>query len=143
MSQTYKINTLHRRKYMLCFFGLILLFGAIASQLPLKEIYKIVFVLFTIPITLFIAVKYSLNPSEWTIDDSTLSINFPNKSIKIEVNDIDNIQSLTRSGGNLYVIHMKKKKTQRFWRNKLFVGNDDQTELQETLNNHTVEYYKM
>lgn len=143
MSQTFEINTLHRRKYMLNFFLLLIAAGVISSQIPVSEIAKIILILFTIPLTLYLSVRWSKEPSVWTLTEDELIIEFDNRIDIYRINEIDHIQSLTRSGGNLYVIHFHKKSTKRYWRNKLFASVDDNLELHHALTEHKVEYYKM
>lgn len=143
IKQSFEINTLHRGKYMLTFFSLLILGGILSSQIPASEIVKIVSILFTIPIILYLAVKWSKNSSTWELNDDQLSIHFKNKTDIFKIKDIDHIKSLTRSGGNLYVIHLKNKFPNRYWRNKLFSSNDDCIALHESLTQHSVEYYKM
>lgn len=142
MTQTFQIHTLHRGKYMLCFFIGLIIAGSLCSLLPTKEIYKVVAVLFTIPIILYTSVKLSQNPSEWKLTEDELSIKYADKSTIIPIVEIDHIRSLTRSGGNLYVIYRHKKSAIRVWRNKLFQSDDDHTSLHEALQSHVVEYYK-
>jgi hypothetical protein len=141
--QTFRINTLHRGKYMLSFFMLLILAGIISSQIPTSEIAKVVITLFTIPIILFLAVKWSKNQSIWTVTDTELKIEFVNKTHIYTFEQIDHIKSLTRSGGNLYVINLTKKSPQRYWRNKLFSSDDDNLALHDALTLHKVEYYKL
>jgi hypothetical protein len=92
---------------------------------------------------MFCSVKLSQNPSKWTVHEERLYIVFKNKSIVYEFAEIDHIRSLTRSGGNLYVIYRTKKSTKRYWRNKLFQADDDQQLLQEALAQSPIEYYKL
>ncbi len=143
MNQSFEINTLHRGKYMLSFFSLLLLAGIISSQIPTSEMAKVIIILFTIPIILFLSVKWSKNKSIWELSDEEVLIHFPDRSDKYLISDIDHIKSLTRSGGNLYVFHLKKKSPKRYWRNKLFSSDDDNLMLHHALMNHSVEYYKM
>lgn len=143
MKQSFEINTLHRGRYMLSFFSLLIFGGIISSQIPATEIAKVVIILFTIPIILFLSVKWSKNKSVWELTDDELFIHFANRTDKYLMKDIDHIKSLTRSGGNLYVIHFLKKYPKRYWRNKLFASDDDNSLLHEALTAHSVEYYKM
>lgn len=142
MNQTFHINTLHRGKYMLCFFVLLFAVGGASSYIPLSEIFKIIIVLFTIPGILYIAVKFSQRPSKWTLTDNDLTVTFATKSITYLISDIDHIRSLTRSGGNLYVIYLRKQSPVRYWRNKLFQENDDNLQLHEALSQSPIEYFK-
>lgn len=128
---------------MLSFFSLLIFGGIISSQIPATEIAKVVIILFTIPIILFLSVKWSKNKSIWELDDQELTIQFEKRTDKYLITDIDHIKSLTRSGGNLYVLHFHKKSPKRYWRNKLFASDDDNLLLHEALTEHTVEYYKM
>jgi hypothetical protein len=143
MKQSFEINTLHRGKYMLSFFSLLIFAGVISSQIPATEIAKIIIVLFTIPLILFLSVKWSKNKSVWELTDQELVVRFANRTDTYLVTDIDHIKSLTRSGGNLYVLHFHKKFPKRYWRNKLFASDDDNLLLHDALLAHTVEYYKM
>lgn len=145
MKDEFTINTLHRGKYMLSFFVLLFLAGFLSSFIPAKEIIKIIVVLFTIPIILYLSVKASSRPSIWEIDDNELTIQFADKKLKYKLSEIDHIRSLTRSGGTLYIITFKKnakKSAARYWRNKLFQSEDDQIALQQALNSSETEYYK-
>ncbi|MCI0920525.1 hypothetical protein [Sphingobacterium rhinopitheci] len=142
MKKSYTINTLHRGKYMLSFFVLLFAMGGLSSLIPAEEIVKIVFVLFTIPLILYISVKASQRPSNWSVDDQELVIQFGDKTIVYPIAEIDHIRTLTRSGGTLYVIYRKKKSTARYWRNKLFQSQDDQIALQQEFTASAIEYYK-
>ena len=142
MTQTFHIHTLHRGRYMLCFFIGLFLAGFICSTLPLKEIYKVISILATIPVILYSAVKLSQRPSTWTVTTDHLTINNGQKTIEIAFQEVDHIRSLTRSGGNLYIIYLHQKSPLRLWRNKLFQPDDDHIALHETLSDHPVEYYK-
>jgi hypothetical protein len=143
MKQSFEINTLHRGKYMLSFFSLLIFGGIISSLIPATEIAKVVIILFTIPLILFLSVKWSKNKSVWELTDEELLIHFANRTDEYPLKDIDHIKSLTRSGGNLYVFHFHKKSPKRYWRNKLFASDDDNSLLHEALTAHFVEYYKM
>jgi len=142
MSTKFTINTLHRGKYMLSFFVFLFIMGGLGSLIPAKEIVKIVIVLFTIPIILYISVKLSKNSSVWELTEKALTIQFAKKTISYSLDDIDHIRSLTRSGGTLYIIYFKTKSPARYWRNKLFQEEDDQIALQQSLTTSTTEYYK-
>lgn len=142
MTQSFHIHTLHRGKYMLCFFVGLFIAGALCSNLPFIEIYKIVAVLAMVPIILYTAVKWSQQPSTWTLSDQELLIQQEQSILSIPIEEIDHIRSLTRSGGNLYIIYRKKKSPIRIWRNKLFQKDDDHLALHEALSAHPVEYYK-
>ncbi|MCA5006002.1 hypothetical protein [Sphingobacterium bovistauri] len=143
IEQVFQINTLHRGRYMLSFFSLLILAGIISSQVPVSEISKIIFILFTIPIILYLSVRWSKRTSNWTLTDEELIVKFDNKTDIFKINEIDHIKSLTRSGGNLFVIHFNKKSPKRYWRNKLFSSDDDNLDLHHALTAHAVEYYKM
>jgi len=142
MTERFHIHTLHRGKYMLCFFIGLFLAGALGSKLPIKEIFKVVTVLFTIPLILYIAVKISQQPSTWILSENKLIIDFGGNVKTIDLQEVDHIRSLTRSGGNLYVIYFHKKSPLRIWRNKLFQEDDDHIALHEALLTHPIEYYK-
>lgn len=127
---------------MLSFFVFLFIMGGLGSLIPAKEIVKIVIVLFTIPIILYISVKLSKNSSVWELTEKALTIQFAKKTISYSLDDIDHIRSLTRSGGTLYIIYFKTKSPARYWRNKLFQEEDDQIALQQSLTTSTTEYYK-
>ncbi len=138
----FSIHTLHRGKYMGCFLFLLFLAGGISSLIPASEIVKIIAVLFTIPGILYVSVKVSQNPSQWALEENKLTISFKNKTYTYPFAEIDHIRSLTRSGGNLYVIYLHKKSPARYWRNKLFQKDDDHQLLHEVLLQSTLDYYK-
>ena len=142
MEQTFEINTLHRGKYMLCFFFLLIASGVLCAQVPSSEVFKIVVILFTIPIILYLAVRWSKRTSVWKLNEENLTITLDNNINKFALHDIDHIRSLTRSGGNLYVIYFKNRSPKRYWRNKLFTRDDDNAALQEALTAHGLEFYK-
>jgi hypothetical protein len=142
MQQSFSIHTLHRGKFMSSFLLMLFVVGGLSSLIPFQEIAKIIIVLFTIPAILFISVKISQNPSVWILTEENITITFPNKEVSHPLSEINNIQSLTRSGGALYVIHFHKKSPARYWRNKLFQDEDDNQLLHQALTNATVEYYK-
>lgn len=127
---------------MLSFFVLLFAMGGISSLIPIGEIVKIILVLFTIPLILYISVKISQRPSYWQLNDKELVIQFADKSFVYPISEIDHIRTLTRSGGTLYAIYRKNKSTARFWRNKLFQSQDDQIALQQEFTSSTIEYYK-
>lgn len=127
---------------MLSVFVLLFAFGALSSLIPVKEIVKIVVILFTIPIILYLSVLFSKRSSIWTLKDDELEIRFENKTIQYPIAEITHIRSLTRSGGCLYVIYFQKKSPARYWRNKLFQAEDDQIALQAKLTESPIEYYK-
>lgn len=143
MEQSYIINTLHREKFMLSLLSLLFLAGGLSSLIPLSEIAKIIIVLCTIPLIMFASVKFSQKPSKWVINPESLQIEFKNKTIVFPLNEIDHIRSLTRSGGNLYAIYRIKKSTKRYWRNKLFQADDDQSALQQALLESAIEYHRL
>lgn len=127
---------------MLSFFVLLFVIGGLGSKIPTTEIIKIIIVLFTIPVILFLSVTISKRPSTWSLNDQELKIQFPDKSVSYPVEKINHIRALTRSGGTLYVIYLEHKSPARYWRNKLFQTEDDQIALQQLLTESTIEYYK-
>lgn len=127
---------------MASFFILLFAVGGIGSLIPLPELYKIIIVLFTIPGILYISVKISQHPSSWSLADDALTVDFGDNKFSYLVDDIDHIRSLTRSGGNLYVIYLRKKRPIRYWRNKLFQSDDDNLKLHEALLKSEIEYFK-
>lgn len=143
MEQSYIINTLHREKFMLCLLALLFLAGGLSAWIPLSEIAKIIIVLCTIPLIMYVSVKVSLNTSQWTLTPESLEIAFKNKTVVFPLHEIDHIRSLTRSGGNLYVIYRKRKSTKRYWRNKLFQADDDQNALQQALLQSPIEFHRL
>lgn len=141
--QTFTVHTLHRSRYMFSFVVLLFFAGGVSALLPFSEIVKIIAILFTIPIILYSSVKWSQRPSLWTITDTELTISFPNKTVVYPRDKIDHIRCLTRSGGNLYVIYLQHKSPDRYWRNKLFQGEDDQIALQKAFLERGWEFYKL
>lgn len=127
---------------MLYFLSLVFVSGGLSSIIPAREIIKIVSVLFSIPFILYISVRLSLNPSNWHLDQTNLTIQFPSKTVQYPLNEIDHIRAHTRSGGTLYTIYFKNKSAARFWRNKLFQQDDDNQKLQDKLNNIDLAFYK-
>lgn len=81
MEQSYIINTLHREKFMLCLLALLFLAGGLSAWIPLSEIAKIIIVLCTIPLIMYVSVKVSLNTSQWTLTPESLEIAFKNKPL--------------------------------------------------------------
>lgn len=138
----FTIHTLHRGKFISTFLFMLFLAGGLSSLIPFQEIAKIIIVLFTIPAILFVSVKISQNPSVWTLTEETITLTFSNKEISYPLTEISHIESLTRSGGALYVLHFNKKSPARYWRNKLFQDEDDNQLLHQALTNAAVEYYK-
>ncbi|TJZ60442.1 hypothetical protein FAZ15_10590 [Sphingobacterium olei] len=127
---------------MSSFLLMLFLAGGLSSLIPFQEIVKIIIILFTIPVILFVSVRMSQNPSVWLLTEEHLIITFRKKEISYPLAEIDYIQSLTRSGGALYVIHFHKKSPSRYWRNKLFQEEDDNKLLHHALIDSAVEYYK-
>lgn len=127
---------------MSTFLLLLFLAGGLSALIPFQEVVKIIIVLFTIPAILFASVKVSQNPSIWQLTEESITITFPHKEISYPLTEINYIQSLTRSGGALYVIHFHKKSPARYWRNKLFQNEDDNESLHQALSSAKVEYYK-
>lgn len=127
---------------MLCFFLLLFCAGGLSSLIPAREIVKIIGLLFAIPIILYISVKGSLDPSVWTMSEDAIHVQFKGKRVSYLFTDIKLIRNLTRSGGSLYVLTFHKKQTIRYWRNKLFQGEDDSQALQQALQDSPIEFYK-
>lgn len=140
---SFKISTLHRSRYMLLMMGMVLLLVYAVSRLPLSEVVKIVGSLFLIPVILFIAVKFSKNPSTCILDDKSLIIQNNSSSKTVVLLDIKYIRNLRRSGGNLLIIKLKNKSNIRIWRNKLFEAEDDLKSLCDALKEKGIEYYDM
>lgn len=124
---------------------LLLLFisGGLISLIDTKEIYRIVAILFFVPVILYLSVKISKNPSTWSFDNENVTINFASSQKIIPIENIDHVRSLTRSGGNLIEIYQKKGKTLRIWKNKLFQSEDDIQMLHAYLNESPIEFYKL
>lgn len=118
---------------------------AIVSRLPLQEIVKILVVLISLPILLYLSTKLSQNPSQWTVDSETLHVRFSDKKEEsILLSEIKYLRNVPRSGGNLLMFFMQQGKgTKRFWRNKLFQADDDLNALIHALKQQNVEYYYM
>lgn len=139
----FKIATLHRGRYMLLMMLSVLVLVYIVSRLPLSEVVKIMGSLFSLPLILFIAVKYAKNPSIWTIYNGELTIKNSTSSKTIALDSINFIRNLRRSGGNLIIIKLKSGDHIRAWRNKLFQSEDDLKSLCQALKDNEIEYYDM
>lgn len=138
----FEIATLHRGKYMLVLLGGLCVETVLVSQLSIQEILKIIIVLLSVPLLLFLGTKWSANPSRWRIDDRLLSINFKNDSHSIDIQTIKYIRNVPRSGGNLIMIFFKDaRQPKRYWRNKLFQNADDLESLIHALKMEGIEYY--
>ncbi|NQD71044.1 hypothetical protein HP439_09970 [Sphingobacterium shayense] len=138
----FEIATLHRGKYMLVLLAGLCVVTVLVSQLSIQEILKIIIVLLSVPLLLFLGTKWSANPSRWRIDDRLLSINFKNDSHSIDIQTIKYIRNVPRSGGNLIMIFFKDaRQPKRYWRNKLFQNADDLESLIHALKMEGIEYY--
>lgn len=145
-SQTFHIATLHRGRYMIFLLIGVSLVTAIVARLPIIEIAKILSVLLTLPILIYLSTRLSRNHSEWTLTNKHLHIRFPKKNQEEIINllDIKYLRNVPRSGGNLIMFFLREKKSpQRYWRNKLFEKMDDLESLIHQLRQHGVEYYYM
>lgn len=143
--ETFHIATLHRGKYMILLLIGVCIVTAVASRLPVQEIAKILIVLCSLPFLLFGSTKLSGNASQWTIGGGKIHIRFKdNKEEYLNISDIKYLRNLPRSGGNLIMIFIKKKKAPlRYWRNKLFQKDDDLNALIHAIKQQDVEYYYM
>ncbi|MGO3805375.1 MAG: hypothetical protein ACTJHT_03655 [Sphingobacterium sp.] len=138
----FEIATLHRGKYMILLLTGVCMAALLVARLPIQEVLKIIVVLLSVPLSLFLGIKWSANPSRWTIEKDRLSISFKNKAQDIDLGTIRYIRNVPRSGGNLIMIFMKDaKQPKRYWRNKLFQASDDLDSLMHVLKTHGVEYY--
>lgn len=143
-SSTFQIATLHRGRYMLLLLLGVCVVTLIVSKIPISEIVKIVIVLFSLPILLYISVKFSKNNSTWELTDDQLILHFKNKQETIPLEDIEYIRNLPRSGGNLIMLFIKNKRmAKRYWRNKLFQNNDDLDAFLTLIKNRNIEYVYM
>lgn len=142
---SFHIATLHRGKYMLLLLIGVCLVTAIVSRLPLQEAIKIITVLLSLPVLLFASTKWSRNNSVWTIKDGQVFIRFKNnKEESFALADLKYLRNLPRSGGNLIMIFLKnKQQPKRYWRNKLFQGDDDLNAMIHALRQQGIEYYYM
>lgn len=123
---SYHIHSLHRGKFIWILLGSLFLLGYLLSYADIREIVKIIILLFSIPAALFAGAKFSYQASTWHFTDQTIRIQKPGKDIEIPIADIAYIKNHMRSGGNLLGIYREKKSTPiRIWRNKLFVAQDD------------------
>ena len=137
---TFYINTLHRGRFIWILLGGLFLSGFLVSYLQVSEIIKIIILLFCMPVILFLAVKVSLQPSEWTLKDDTLKIHRAGKDQEISLSTISYIKNHLRSGGNLLAIFFQPKRSPiRIWRNKLFSAADDFEPLLEALKSREIE----
>lgn len=144
-NNVYHIATLHRGRYMLLLLGGVCVVTAIAARIPIPEIAKILVVLFSLPILIFLSTRWSQNNSLWTVEKGQVSIQFDNQQDEhILVKDIKYLRNVPRSGGNLIMIFLKKNKApKRYWRNKLFQKADDLNALVHALKQQGIEYYYM
>ena len=143
--KTFHIATLHRGKYMILLLIGVCIVTAIVSRLPIQEVPKILIVLCSLPLLLFLSIKWSRNDSHWIVTDSEIAIHFHDKKQDtLLLADIKYLRNLPRSGGNLIMIFNKRKKQpKRYWRNKLFQKDDDLNALIHVLKQQGVEYYYM
>ena len=126
----YQINTLHRGRFIWILLGFLFAVGYILSLTQLQEIYKIIILLFCIPLLMWTAVKFSKESSSWEIVNNSIVINAFEKQTTIPMEDIAYIKNHMRSGGNLVVFHKKGKSAPiRIWRNKIFAANDQFDQL--------------
>lgn len=118
---------------------------AIASRLPIQEVAKILIVLISLPLLFFISTKWSRAPSVWRIENGEVSIQFHGKEADtFMLGDVKYVRNLPRSGGNLIMIFLTKKKApKRYWRNKLFQKADDLDALIHALKQQGIDYYYM
>jgi hypothetical protein len=121
----YQINTLHRGRFIWILLGSLFFVGYLLSLTTLQEIYKILILLFCIPVIMWSAVRFSKDSSTWEILDNKIVINIFGKEILLPIDSIAYIKNHIRSGGNLVVFHKKGKSgATRIWRNKIFANND-------------------
>lgn len=143
-SRNFQIATLHRGLYMLILLLGVCLVTLIVSKIPISEIVKIIIVLFSLPVLLYISVKISKDNSTWEVTEDHLILHFKNKQEKLALVDIEYIRNLPRSGGNLIMIFVKNKRmAKRYWRNKLFQENDELDEFLTLIKNRDIEYIYM
>jgi len=138
---TYKIHTLHRGKFIWILLGGLFAAGFALSYFDIREIIKIIILLFCIPAIMFLAAKISYQESVWKIDGDLLSIHKSGQTTEINIAQIEYIKNHMRSGGNLLAIYTKgKSRPTRIWRNKLFVDTDQFDELSVQLKEHGIEF---
>lgn len=128
---------------MACLLILVSITALLASKIPVSEIIRILIVLFSMPLILFIGVKIALNESVWHFTEETLTIEYAATTQVFTRSEITYIRNLRRSGGNLIMIFSAQQPTYRCWRNKLFQSEDDLSEMQAFLRNQDIEYYDM
>lgn len=137
----YKIHTLHRGKFIWILLGGLFAVGYILSFFELRELVKIIALLFCIPAIMFLGAKLSYQDSTWTIDSNRLIIEKAGKTSEVAIDQIEYIKNHMRSGGNLLAIYRKGKSTpMRVWRNKLFVHTDQFDELTARLRELGIEF---
>lgn len=125
-STSYVLNTLHRGRMIQILLTTLFAAGFLVARLPAIEVLKIIIVLFSLPVILFVSMRFSRQSSVWMVSDRSITIEKGGTSYQVELDDIEYIRNHVRSGGNLIAIHKKSKNTPlRFWRNKLFQSNDD------------------
>jgi len=136
---TYHIYTLHRERFILCVLLGVFFAAFLASQFNTSEVYKIITILFCLPVLLFLSITLSKNPSVWQIDNTQLTIVVAGRKIIYQRDDIAKIQISTRSGGTLITLHFNNKNhPKRYWSNKLFQKQDDTKELIEAFEQHDI-----
>lgn len=143
VNNSYHIATLHRGRYMLLLLVGVCIATVIAARLPITEIAKILVVLLSLPLLIFLSTRWSRNNSEWKIANGRISIQFRNQQEHLILKDIKYLRNVPRSGGNLIMIFQKNGKTKRYWRNKLFQKADDLNALVHALKQEGIEYYYM
>ncbi len=122
----FNINTLNRGRFIWVLLGGLFLVGFVLAQFPLSELTKILTLLFCIPVLMWLAVRLNRSSSVWEINSRNIRITKENKTTEIPVADIAYVKNHMRSGGNLIVLHRHSKSGPfRFWRNKLFMADDD------------------
>lgn len=141
-STSYILNTLHRGRMIQILLGVLFAVGFLVARLPVIEVVKIIFVLFSLPGILFVSIRFSQQSSTWKISNSSMITEKGKKNYQIRLDNIDYVRNHVRSGGNLIAIYQKSGKSPlRFWRNKLFQSNDDFDALMLHIRSLDVPYF--
>lgn len=130
----FTLHTLHRGRLIQILLSSLFTIGITVSLSGIGEISKIIILLICLPLLLFLSVKFSQQPSQWSVDDQSLMVVKGSKRWVFPFAELTYVQNHIRSGGNLIAVHKKGAfQPVRFWRNKLFQSVDEFDELMQHL----------
>lgn len=98
-SNRYVLNTLHRGRLIQILLAALFAVAFTVSRLPAAEMVKIIIVLFSLPAILFVSIRYSRQPSAWTLSEGTMRIDKNGVQHSIQLDDIAYVRNHIRSGG--------------------------------------------